>query len=185
MPHAGFLTLLAAGPIRPRTEPTQFRQTIRARLSGDARLGQNSASAALAEGRDRKNVREISRSISSPDRSGHLARLDNLHKMALSWRSKRVAAGSSLARCRASGTARLESENSTRIPGMKMWVTKRSGVVKRRTIRPRAKGTTMVHGWLASIRNSIFWSNQWENAAKCITFHNAVRFLPSWVLSGG
>src|SRR5437879_9015636 len=89
MPHAGFLTLLAAGPIRPRTEPTQFRQTIRARLSGDARLGQNSASAALAEGRDRKNVREISRSISSPDRSGHLARLDNLHKMALSCRAKR------------------------------------------------------------------------------------------------
>src|SRR5437899_3242807 len=63
MPHAGFLTVLAQGPIRPRTEPTQFRQTIRARLSGDARLGQNSASAALAEGRDGKNVREISRSI--------------------------------------------------------------------------------------------------------------------------
>src|SRR5437868_13426544 len=68
MPHAGFLTVLAEGPIRPRTESAQFRQTIRARLSGDARLGQNSASAALAEGGDGKNVREISRSISWLDR---------------------------------------------------------------------------------------------------------------------
>ena len=50
-----------------RTEPTEFRQTIRTRLSGDARLGQDSAGAALAEGCYRKNFREISRSISSPD----------------------------------------------------------------------------------------------------------------------
>src|SRR6266542_7117511 len=68
MPHAGFFAFLAKGPIRHWAEPTQFRQTICSRLSGDARLGQNSARAAAAEGRDRKNVREISGSISPPDR---------------------------------------------------------------------------------------------------------------------
>jgi len=39
MPHTGLVTLLAKGPIRDRTEPAQFRQTIRARLSGNAGLG--------------------------------------------------------------------------------------------------------------------------------------------------
>ncbi|PYK74218.1 MAG: hypothetical protein DME39_08010 [Verrucomicrobia bacterium] len=33
--------------------------------------------------------------------------------------------------------------------------------------------------------NSISSSNQWENAAKCIIFHSAVRFQRSWARSGG
>src|SRR6266516_2541905 len=68
MPHAGLFTLLAQGPICRRTEPTQFRQTIRARLSGDARLGQDPACPTPAKGCYRKNFRQISRSIPAPDR---------------------------------------------------------------------------------------------------------------------
>src|SRR6266487_5395207 len=75
MPHAGLFSLLAKGPICRRTEPTEFRQTIRARLSGDARLGQDSAGPALAEGSYRKNLCEISGSISPTDGERHRERL--------------------------------------------------------------------------------------------------------------
>src|SRR4029077_10383009 len=83
MPHAGLFSLLAKGPICRRTEPTEFRQTIRARLSGDARLGQDSAGPALAEGSYRKNLREISGSISPTDRERNCARIAHSTKEAV------------------------------------------------------------------------------------------------------
>ena len=47
MSYAGFVAFLAGRPIRGRPKPAQFRQTIRPRLSRDARLGQNAARAHL------------------------------------------------------------------------------------------------------------------------------------------
>src|SRR6266446_8797583 len=76
MPHPGFFTFLAKRPVCRRAKPTEFRQTIRARLSGDARLGQDPAGPAPAEGCYRKNFCEISRSISPPDWERHRERLD-------------------------------------------------------------------------------------------------------------
>src|SRR6266436_7826940 len=69
MPHPGLFSLLAEGPVRRRREPTQFRQTIRARLSRNARLGQDSSGPASTEGCHRKNFRQISGSISPTDRA--------------------------------------------------------------------------------------------------------------------
>src|SRR5436309_8874946 len=77
MPHAGLVAVLAKGPICRRTEPAEFRQTVRARLPRDARLGQDSARAAIAKGSDRKDFGEICRSISPPDRSRARERVDN------------------------------------------------------------------------------------------------------------
>src|SRR5262245_15392219 len=75
MSDAGFVTLLAKGRVRCRAEPAELRQAICARLSGDARLGQNSPRPSSAEGSDRKNFREICRSISPSDEERNRQRL--------------------------------------------------------------------------------------------------------------
>src|SRR5437764_15256647 len=63
MSHSGFLPFLASGSISNRHQPAEFRQTICARLSGDARLGQNAARAPFAAGDRGENERKIPRSF--------------------------------------------------------------------------------------------------------------------------
>src|SRR5256714_5381602 len=67
MPHARFIALLARRSIRRRPKSAELRQTIRARLSRDARLEQNAARAQAARGSDREDRREISRSVRAAD----------------------------------------------------------------------------------------------------------------------
>src|ERR1051325_174385 len=76
MPHAGFVAFLAKGPIRGRAEPAEFRQTIRARLPGDARLGQDPSPSAPPERRYRKDFSQISRSISPRHGQGNRERVE-------------------------------------------------------------------------------------------------------------
>src|SRR4051794_35956409 len=66
MSDTRFFALLAQGPVHGRAEPAELRQAIRARLSGDTRLGQNSTCPASAEGSDRKKFGEVCRGISPP-----------------------------------------------------------------------------------------------------------------------
>src|ERR1051326_6621655 len=63
MPHPRFLALLARRSIRCRPKPSEFRQTIRARLSRNARLEQTSSRSETARRDHREDRREISRSI--------------------------------------------------------------------------------------------------------------------------
>src|SRR5437867_5636261 len=80
MPDAGFVAFLAKGRIYGRAEPAELRQAIRARLSRDAGLGQNSARSASAEGSDRKDFREVCRGVSTPDRKRHRGRIARARK---------------------------------------------------------------------------------------------------------
>src|SRR5262245_23262771 len=67
MSDTGFFPFLAEGPVHGRAEPAELRQTICPRLSGDARLGQDSACPASAERSDRKKFGEVRRGVSPPD----------------------------------------------------------------------------------------------------------------------
>ena len=60
---AGFLALLAGGRIPRRHQPAELRQAVRARLSGNARLEQDSAGAEGAGRRDPPHRREICRGV--------------------------------------------------------------------------------------------------------------------------
>src|SRR5262245_3770588 len=66
MSDTRFFALLAEGRIRGRAKPTELRQTICARLSGNPRLGQNSPCPASAEGSDRKKFGKVGRRVSPP-----------------------------------------------------------------------------------------------------------------------
>ena len=68
MSHARFVALLAEGPIRGRSKSAQLRQTIRARLSRDTRLGQNSAGAKVAARSHRENIGQICRGVREVNR---------------------------------------------------------------------------------------------------------------------
>src|SRR3954463_12118379 len=68
MPDARFIALLARGSVRRRPKPAKLRQAIRARLSRDARLGQDFARTEAARGDRREDRREISRSLRAVNR---------------------------------------------------------------------------------------------------------------------
>src|SRR5256885_10734576 len=63
MPHARFLALLACRSIRRRSKSAELRQTIRPRLSRDARLEQNPAGSKTARRDHRENRRKVSGSV--------------------------------------------------------------------------------------------------------------------------
>src|SRR5207247_11456944 len=63
-------------------------------------------------------------------------------------------------RCRASNTGLLESENFTRLRGMKISVTKRYGAAKKLTIRHSEQAMITARGWRGSVRSSISWRHR-------------------------
>src|SRR5262249_56896373 len=57
--HARLLAILAARRVGAGIEPAELRQAVRARLPGDARLGQTAARAGSAAGRGGTHARDI------------------------------------------------------------------------------------------------------------------------------
>src|SRR5262245_529297 len=93
MSDTGFFPFLAEGPVHGRAEPAELRQTICPRLSGDARLGQDSACPASAERSDRKKFGEVRRGVSPPDGWRLGGRVSTYPSVALSCWVKRNVSG--------------------------------------------------------------------------------------------
>ena len=67
MHDAGLVALLAGRRLRGRQEPAELRQAVRARLPGDAGLGQDGARPGAAAGGGREDLREVPRGLAPPD----------------------------------------------------------------------------------------------------------------------
>ena len=94
----GFVAVLAGRRLPGGQEPAQLRQAVRARLPGDARLGQDGSWTCLARGRGHQDVREVPGGVATPDTGvsgvggGGRSRPATLPQAALHW-EKLYAAG--------------------------------------------------------------------------------------------